>query len=186
MMQKLWLEKLKLNYSKDVLDIVQFGSSVIEGSSPRDLDIAVIFQKIPLKEQLNQSQEIKKQLQKLTQLPIHINSFDFYSLFESSNFAREGLLLCGKSLLSKNYFVNKLGLNPRIQIFYSLKELKKKDKIKFNYLLNGRKGKYGLLRKHGGKLLKPGLIEIFPEYKDIFVNSLKKITNNLEIRNIFY
>ena len=61
MMQKLWQEKLKLNYSKNVFDIVQFGSSVIEGENPRDLDIAVIFQKIPLKEQLEEAQKIKKQ-----------------------------------------------------------------------------------------------------------------------------
>src|SRR4030043_1566524 len=120
MMQKLWQEKLKLNYSKDVLDIVQFGSSVIEDGNPSDLDIAVIFQKIPLKEQLNQAQEIKKQLQKLTELPIHVNSFDLYSLFESSNFARENILFYEKSLLSKNYFANKFGLSPRVQIFYSL------------------------------------------------------------------
>ena len=31
MTQKLWQQKLELNYSKDVFDIVQFGSSVIEG-----------------------------------------------------------------------------------------------------------------------------------------------------------
>lgn len=184
MTQKLWQEKLKLSYSADVFDIVQFGSSVIEGKTPRDLDVAVIFQKIPLKEQLNQAQEIKKQLQKISKLPVHISSFDLYSLFDISNFAKENILFYGKSIISKNYFVKKFGLNPKTQIFYSLKNLKKKDKIRFNYMLNGRKGKYGLLRKYGGELLKPGLIEIFPEYKELFVESLKKITSNIKIVNI--
>ena len=54
MMRFLWQKKPELNYSKDVFDIVQFGSSVKEGENPNDLDIAVIFNKIPLKEQLNQ------------------------------------------------------------------------------------------------------------------------------------
>ena len=62
MTQKLWQKKLKLNYSKDVFDIVQFGSSVIEGEAPNDIDIAVIFNKIPLKDQLNQAQKIKIQI----------------------------------------------------------------------------------------------------------------------------
>ncbi len=186
MMQKLWLKKLKLNYSKNVFDIVQFGSSVIESREPRDLDIVVIFQKIPLKEQLEESQKIKRQLQKISEISIHITSFDLYSLFDKSNFAKENILFYGKSVISGNYFVKKFGLNPRVQISYSLENLKKKDKIRFNYILSGKKGKYGLLRKYGGELLKPGLIEIFPEYKDIFVESIKKITSHFKIVNILF
>ena len=181
MIQKLWQKKPKLSYSKDVFDIVQFGSSVIEGKEPRDLDIAVVFQKIPLKEQLNQAQKIKKQLQKITEISIHVSSFDLYSLFNKSNFAKENILFYGKSIISGDYFVRKFGLTPKIQIFYSLKNLEKKEKIRFNYLLNGKKGNYGLLRKYNGKLLKPGLIEIFPEHEVIFVESIKKITKDFRI-----
>ena len=54
MTQKLWLKKLKLKYNSKVLDIVQFGSSVLEGKVPNDLDIAVLFDKVSLKEQLEQ------------------------------------------------------------------------------------------------------------------------------------
>jgi len=180
MTQKLWLKKPKLNYSKDVFDIVQFGSSVIENREPNDLDIAVIFYKISLKEQLNQAQEIKKQLKEISEIPVHVSSFDLYSLFDKSNFARENILFYGKSIISGNYFSEKFGLKPSIQIFYSLKDLEKKEKIRFNYLLNGKKGNYGLLRKYKGKLLKPGLIEIFPEYEEIFINSIKKITKDFK------
>ncbi len=186
MTQKLWQKKLKLNYSKDVFDIVQFGSSVIEGEEPRDLDIAVIFQKIPLKEQLEQAQEIKKQLQKFSESPIHINSFDFYSLFDSSNFAKENILFYGKSVISKDHFIKKIGLSPRINILYLLKNLKKKDKIRFNYMLCGKRGKYGLLRKYSGKLLKPGLIEILPEHKNVFIEAIRKITPDFKIKHILF
>ena len=181
MTHTLWLKKQKLIYSKDVFDILQFGSSIFENSSPNDVDIAVIFQKIPLKEQLSQAQEIKKQLQKKTNLPLHIKSFDLYSLFESSNFAKESILFYGKSLITNEYFSRKLGLTPVIQIEYSLKKLAKKDKIKFNYLLNGKKEKYGLLRKYGGSLTKPGQIEIKPEHEKIFVDKIKEITNDFKV-----
>ena len=186
MTQKLWQKKLKLKYSKDVFDIVQFGSSVLEGREPRDLDMAVIFQKIPLREQLNQAQKIKKQLQKISEFSIHISPFDLYSLFDRSNFARESILFYGRSLISGRYFAEKFGLNPRIHICYSLKDLKKKGKIRFHYMLKGRGGKYGLLKKHGGKLLKPGLIEIFPEHENVFINAIKKLISEFDVKKVLF
>ncbi|MDD5650829.1 MAG: hypothetical protein PHF86_10520 [Candidatus Nanoarchaeia archaeon] len=186
MIQNLWQEKLKLNYNQDIFDIIQFGSSVIENNKPNDIDIAIIFKSISLKEQLDQAQLIKMQLQKISNLPIHIKSFDIYSFFDESNFTKENILFYGKSLISKDYFSKKLGLNPKIQIYYSLKNMKKKEKIKFNYMLNGKNGKYGLLKKYGGNLLSPGLIEIFPQYENIFIESIKKLTNNFKIKKVLY
>jgi len=184
---KLWLKKFKLNYSKDVFDIVQFGSSVMEDNDKsNDIDIAVIFQKILLKEQLDQAQEIKKHIQKISELPVHIKSFDLYNFFDSSNFAKESILFYGKSLISKDFFSKKFGLTPRIQILYSLKDLKKKDKIRFNYMINGKKGKYGLLKRYGGKLICPGLIEIYPSCENIFVNSVKKFTSKFKLNKALF
>ena len=182
-MQKLWQEKLKLNYSKEVIDIVQFGSSLYS-EKPNDIDIAVIFKKIPLKEQLSQSQEIKKHLQTLSEISIHISSFDLYSFFDAGNFAKENILFYGKSLISKEYFAKTIGLNPLIQISYSLKHLKKKDKVRFNYLLNGKQGKYGLLRHYGGRIISPGIIEILPEHEKIFTDEIKSIISEFKVRKI--
>ena len=184
MMQKLWLKRPKLNYSKDVLDIVQFGSSVEEGKTPNDLDITVIFYKIPLKEQLNQAQEIKKQLEKFVEIPVHITSFDLYGLFDSSNFAKESILFFGKSIIHGDSFAKRFGFSPKIQIYYSLEKLKKKDKVRFNYMLNGRGGEYGLLREHKGELLKPGLIEINPETENIFINSIKEYKVDFRVKRV--
>ncbi|MFH1801954.1 MAG: hypothetical protein ABH864_00720 [archaeon] len=184
MMQKVWQKKPKLNFSKEVYDIVQFGSSILEEKEPNDIDIAVVYNKVPLKEQLDQSQKIKQQLQKYTEKPIHMKSFDLYSVFDKSNFAKESIL-SGKSVLSGKYFANQFGLTPKIQILYNLRKLKKSEKIRFNYLLSGKKESYGLLRKHGGKLLKPGLIEIAPEKEKIFTERISKLTKEFETRKIF-
>jgi predicted nucleotidyltransferase len=186
MMQKLWQKKPKLKYTEDVFDIVQFGSSVKEKveDKPRDIDIAVIFKPIPIKDQLNQAQEIKKQLQKITEIPIHISPFDLYSFFNPSNFAKENILFYGKSLIHKSYFARKFGLTPKVIIYYSLKKLKKSEKIKFNYMLSGKKKSYGLLRKYGGKLLCPGQIEIATDHKDYFVQAIKKLTSDFTVKEI--
>jgi len=179
------LKKQKLNYSKKVIDVVQFGSSVLEGTEPNDVDIAVIFDKIPLKEQLEEAQKIKKQLQEKTQIPIHIKSYDFYSFFDKGNFAQEGILFYGKSILTGKNFSENFGLIPVLQISYSLEKLEKKDKVRFNYLLSGKGGEYGLLRKYDGELLNPGLIEISPEHEKIFTEAVQKIIKDFEIKKIW-
>ena|SRR3989344_5211648 len=184
MMQKLWQEKLKLKYSKEVFDIVHFGSSAIEGKEARDIDVAVIFNNLPLKRQIDEAYEIKRQLEKLTDKKIHISNYNLYGLFDASNFAREGIIFYGKSLTSGNYFMNTFGLMPKIQISYSLDKLKKKDKVRFHYMLRGKKGKYGMLRKHGGELVHPGLIEIAPEHENIFASSIKEITSEFVVKRI--
>jgi len=183
-MQKLWQKKIKLNY-KNIVDIVQYGSSVIEGKEPKDIDIAVIFEKIPLKEQLEEAQKIKEDLQKHTEIKIHIKSFDLYSLFDKGNFAKEGILFYGKSLIYKDEFSKRFGLLPKIKIFYSLKDLEKKGKVKFNYLLNGKSKKYGLIKKYAGKIISPGIVETKPEYEIVFTESMKKISKEISVKKIF-
>mgnify|MGYP001563284624 CR=1 FL=1 len=184
-MQKKSQKKLELNYSAKVIDIVQFGSSVIAGKIPNDIDIAVIFQKIPLKEQLEESQKIKVQLETYFDKPIHINSCDLYSLFDKGNFAKDSIMFYGKSLISGKYFSEMFGMCPGLQISYSLARLEKKGKVRFNYLLNGKAGNYGMLREYKGKLLNPGLIEVYPEYEKLFVDALSQITTEIRANKIF-
>ncbi len=184
MTHKLWQKKLELSFSKLVIDIVQFGSTTQEEANPNDLDIAVIFKSIPLKQQLEEAQHIKKQLEKESALSIHINSFDMESLFDESNFAKENILISGMSIISQKSFANRLGLSSRVQIGYSLKELAKREKIKCNYLLNGKGGKYGLLREYHGSLVKPGLIEVPPPAENIFIKALREITPDITIKRI--
>ena len=184
MTQQLWLKKLKLKYNSKVLDIVQFGSSVLEGKVPNDIDIAVLFDKVSLKEQLEYSQQIKRQLEEYTEIPIHVTPFDMYGLFDTSNFARESILFLGKSIIHGVNFVKSFGLIPKVQIYYSLDRLEKKDKIRFNYMLSGSGGVYGLLRKYNGNLLKPGLIEVNPEDEYIFIDSIKKFNIDYNVKKV--
>jgi hypothetical protein len=185
MTHKLWQKKLKIKISQNIIDIIQFGSSIFLDSKPNDIDIAVIFNKITLKEQLNESQKIKEQLNQQTDIPIHIKSYDFYSLLDKSNFAREGILFYAKSLITQKNFTEHFGLIPKLRIQYNLSNLEKKEKVKFNYTLSGKQGKYGLLKKYNGKLIAPKTIEINPEHEKIFIQKLKKITNKIETKRIF-
>jgi predicted nucleotidyltransferase len=185
MTQKLWQKKLELNYSENVLDIIQFGSSVIDNNIPNDIDVAVIFKKIPVKEQLDETQKIKKQLQAVSELPIHIKAYDYYSFFDESNFAKEGILFYGISLITGDFFSKKFGLTPVIEISYDLRELEKKDKVRFHYLLKGKKNSSGMLNEFGGKLLNPGLIQIKPEHEKIFLDKISEFQLKFKISKKF-
>lgn len=185
-MQKKLQKKLDLHFSKNVIDIVQFGSSVLDGEKPNDIDIAVIYEKISVKDQLEQSQEIKRQLEaKFAHIPIHIKSYDLYSFFDKGNFAKDSIMIYGKSLITGDYFSKLFGLEPTIVIRYHLLGLEKKDKIRFNYMLNGKKGKYGLLREYEGKLVGPGVIEIRPECEKIFCDSINDIISKFSVEKMF-
>jgi len=185
MTQNLWQEKLKLTCPKGVVDIVVFGSAVFGMDGARDLDISVIFEKIPLKVQLECSQKIKNELKKKVDKEIHISSFDFYSLLNEGNFARDGILFYGKSLISGKNFSENFGLVPKLRIKYDLKDLEKKGKVRFNYLLNGKQGNYGLIKKYGGKIVSPGVLEISPEYERIFTEKMKNVTDKLTLEKCF-
>lgn len=174
----LYQKKLKLSYDESIVDIVQFGSSLYS-EIPNDVDIAVIFKKVPLKKQLIEAQKIKKQLQKIVDIPIHVKPYDYYSFFDQGNFAQIAILAEGKSLLTGKDFAHIFSLEPKVHISYELDHLEKKDKVKFHYMLRGKAGKYGLLREYEGSLLQPGLIEIKPQHKHLFLTKMKAITEKV-------
>ena len=51
--------------------------------------------------------------------------------------------------------------------------------------MSGRGGNYGLLKKYGGNLIAPKVIEIEPVYEKVFVDKLKEITERIEVKKIF-
>ncbi len=182
-MPEVWLNKPELKYSQRVYDIVWFGSSLYSREF-NDVDVAVIYKSLPIKEQLIEGQKIKKQLEKFTNHKIDLINFDFYSLFDDSNFSREGIIFYGKSLIDNKFFSEKLGFRPLTLISYSLNKLNKSGKVRFHYLLKGKGGKYGLLRKYGGELIKPGLIRVNPLFEEFFLKEMSKEVKELRVEHL--
>ena len=52
-------------------------------------------------------------------------------------------------------------------------------------VIKWKKGNYGLLRKYGGKIINPGVVETMPENEKIFLEQMRKITKNLSVERIF-
>lgn len=180
-MQKHLLKRPEQKFEK-VLDIIQFGSSILYDAEPNDIDIAVLYEQIPLKEQLITSQRIKKSFETQTSIPIHINSYSYQTLLDQGNFAKESII-SGISLFSGDFFAKKLNLIPEIHIFYSLLKLDKAGKVRFNYFLHGKSGKGGFLTEEIGRLVKPGYVILNPLYEKVF---FKKIKEHIDISSQKY
>jgi hypothetical protein len=177
-------KNFNLTYPKAVYDIVQFGSSLY-AKQPNDIDIAVVFTQTSIKEQLEITQHIKKQLQIHTDIPIHAKPLTIQKLFSHENFARKEILHKGYSLQTQQPFSKQFGLLARTDITYNLEGLPKKDKVKLHYQLRGRADTQGTLDKKDGVLLAPGRIRIQPKDEQYFVHIIAQVTTNITIEHLF-
>jgi len=172
-----------IEYPDTIYDIVQFGTS-LEKDKMSEVQIGIIFKACSKEEQMIMSQAIKEQMSNSLRIKVEVKSFDLYSFFEPSNFNEKNTLFNAKSLITSKYFFERFNFSPRTQINYKLDHLEKKDKIRFHYLLKGKKETKGLLEKNDGCLLGPGLIEIPPEKTNLFIEKMSKISNKLIVKDI--
>jgi len=154
------LEKLLGNEKKDhtIFDIVLYGSSVKGATTPRDLDIAVLFREGTLKERLSKIQGIKKRITVLNK-NVDIKGILLEELFQKEFFGRSGLIIEGISLLDRKSIASKLSLKGFVLFTYRLKDKTHTQKVKFNYILSGRNGE-GIVKKMEGEHVSPGTVII--------------------------
>ncbi len=174
-----WAREYQTN--KDIFDIVLFGSYTKGKKNPSDIDLAIIFKSLPLKDRLIFIQEMKKKL------PQNIK-YDFKGillteLFDPAFFGRTGIVWEGLSLFNNRPFAQRMGFLPKALFIYDLKDKSHTEKVKINYILKGRK-REGMIQKLKGKHEAPGVVEIpfnnVLEFEDI----LKKQNIQFQRKNI--
>jgi len=161
---------------KTIFDIVIYGSAVKGKDSPSDIDIAVIFLEGNLRERLDKIQEIKNRLKKIRSA-IDIKQILLTDLFSSDFLARQGLLLEGISVFRNKKFSEVLGFKSSTLFWYTLEGLTHTQKVRFNYVLAGRNGMEGMIKRLHGKRLVSGMIKIPIENSMEFEEVLK--SNNI-------
>lgn len=153
------LKKCLKNELKDktIFDIVVYGSLVKGKMDPNDLDIVIIFKQGSLNERLERLQQIKKKIR--LKEKVDIKGILWEELFQEGFFGRTGIFLEGISLINEKPFSYKMGFEGFAIFVYNLKNKSHTEKVKFNYLLNGR-DRDGLIKMMGGKHLGAGVIQI--------------------------
>ncbi len=158
---------------KTIFDIVLYGSAAKGKISPNDVDIAIIFREGTLKERLAKIQTIKKRISIEQKEKIDMKGILWEELFKESFFARSGILVDGISLLDGKPFAQKIGFISYSIFIYTLQNKSHTEKIKFNYILSGRKSK-GMIALLEGKRLASGVIQIPTQHSLEFEDVLKK------------
>ncbi|NQU78961.1 nucleotidyltransferase domain-containing protein [Candidatus Woesearchaeota archaeon] len=173
------LKRLKKYLSKEIFDIVIYGSSVKGKMKPGDIDIAVIFSSGSLDERLTTIQKIRKDLD----VKVDIKAILLHELFRPEFFSRTGIFLEGISVRHQKPFSRLLGFTSSALFSYDLKDKTHTEKVKFNYVLSGR-GRDGIVKMLDGDHIAPGVIEIPIENSDEFAEILKSHKINYGRKNI--
>jgi len=155
----------------NIFDIVLYGSSVKGKEEPNDIDLIIIFKYGMLKERLSIIQKYKQIIK--TKIKLDIKSILVDELFNKEFFARSGIFFEGISLLDGTRFSGKIGFDSFTLFSYDMKNKNHAEKVRFNYLLSGRKGYDGILKMFNGKRLNLGLIQLPVNKSDEFEDILK-------------
>jgi len=162
-------KKLASEIKGDIFDIVIFGSVVNGKTAPKDIDILVIFENLSLKDRLDILQHMKKKIPKGSD----IQQILLKDLFEGSFFAKTGILLEGISCRTVKEFSEQLGFSGYSIFTYDFKGLSHTQKIRFNYVLSGRRKNTGILEEIKGIRLGDGVIKVpifaSDEFEEIFL-----------------
>ena len=177
-MQKILRKNLESD--KNIFDIIMYGSSTSGKLKPRDIDIMVIFLEGSLKERLDRIQNIKFQLKEER---CDIKQMLLVDFFKPSHLARTGVIISGVSIRTKGTFAEILGFKPYSLFWYNLSGLSHKEKVKFNYVLAGRRTQ-GIIEKFQGIRLASGAVKIPIENSLSFEEILKNHNVEYNKKNI--
>ena len=167
---------------KRIFDIVLYGSYTVGKEKPRDIDVLVIFLEGSLRERLDSIQEIKGRLKKEIE-NVDIKQALIQDLFSPAFLARTGMFLTGISIFQEKNFCEILGFKSFSLFWYNLKGLNHAQKVRFNYILAGRKAK-GLIGELEGERLVSGAVKIPIKNSLVFEEILKSNKINYKKENI--
>ena len=128
----------------EVVDILLFGSAVKGKEFPKDIDICIIFRKEILDE------IIKDVKDKLKEFDVHISSLTVDNFFLKPHSLTKTLLVEGKSIFTNKSFIQNFGFSSYVLYSYDLSKLKASEKVRFVYLMKGRK-EIGIVKKINGE-----------------------------------
>ncbi|NQU79512.1 nucleotidyltransferase domain-containing protein [Candidatus Woesearchaeota archaeon] len=162
--------------SKPVVDVIMFGSSKRGKERPQDIDLCIIVK----------DEHEKECIDLVDSLGIMVDNAGARShvtFLLSSSFAAGDTLV--KTLLQEGFSIKKgkmladsLGLNSKSLFVYTLQHFSSSKRVKFHYMLKGRRGVEGILKEVTGEFLGTGSIIVPIGKEDI----LREIFDQWDVR----
>jgi len=169
------LKKLKKSLdikNKEVVDIVLFGSAVKGKVFVGDVDVCIIFRENILDMVVK---EVEEKIKKLGLKP-HMSILKVDNFFRKPVSLIRTILREGISILTGRKISDIYGLDGYSLYSYSLVGMKPNEKVRFVYIVKGRKNEKGFIEKIKGEWLNDGCF-IIPIEKDSDILELFKKWN---------
>lgn len=160
-------KKLKGINLTEIADIFLFGSVVKGKEFPRDIDVCIVFRKKILED------KIKEIENRLKEFNVHISSLEIDNFFRKPRSLVKTIFVEGVSIFNKKSFIQNFGFSAYVLYSYDLSKLKSSEKVKFVYLLKGRKKEPGIIKKMDGEWIADSCF-IIPIQKDSEMLSILK------------
>ncbi len=151
-------KKVSKLVSEGIVDVILFGSFVKQKTSPKDIDLAIVF-----RDSINR--DIIKKFQDALGEKYHISSLVIDQFFTRPHSLAKTLLFEGISLISNKKVSDNFDLQSLSLYTYDLTKEKASKKVRFVYLLKGRGNDEGIIKKFGGNYISPSSFMI-PVEKD--------------------
>jgi predicted nucleotidyltransferase len=130
---------------KNIEDIVLFGSQVKGKEFPADIDLCVIFKN-------KVDSEFLKELElKIKEVNVHVSSLSIDDFFKKPHSLVKTMIVEGESILTGNKISKNFGFSSYSLFSYNLSGLKASEKVRFVYLMKGRRKNNGVVKQLRGE-----------------------------------
>ncbi|MEK6937526.1 MAG: nucleotidyltransferase domain-containing protein [Nanoarchaeota archaeon] len=133
----------KSRWKDELIDILIFGSAVKGKLSPNDIDICLIFKDQP-------NLRLVKEVESLLGEKYHVSFLNAENFFQEVHSLSKTIFFEGASIITGKKLPEAYGLVPKLLYAYDLSPEAPSKKVRFVYLLRGRNGSEGLVKKFGG------------------------------------
>jgi predicted nucleotidyltransferase len=164
-----------------VLDVIQFGSSVRGSLRPNDIDICIF---LPVSRE-KESIDLVDSLGKILDDSFQINTLSDTAFAQGKGLSKT-LLSEGVSLLSGKPFSSVFGFYSKTLFTYSLQGLTSSERVRFHYVMRGRRDSEGMLTKLKAELLGDGVILVPTSSEDELSEIFKKWKCQYKARRVLY
>lgn len=168
----------------NAVDVIMFGSTMRGNAEPNDIDMCILIDNHDEDKSLDLVGSLGS-LAEFIGIKPHISILTFGS-FISGNTLAKTLLEEGYSVNDGKRFSGVFGFRNKSLFVYSLRKFTSSDRVRFHYLLKGRRGSDGLLKEVGGEFLGTGSILVPAEKEDALREVFDKWKVGYKIEKVLF
>jgi predicted nucleotidyltransferase len=145
-----------------ITDAIIFGSSARENATPGDVDVCLIVPDTMEKKSIDIADNFRKEFGEM-----HVSIITETDFLKGKHTLVKTLLSEGVSVTSGESLSKAYGFDNKTLFTYSLSGFKPADRVRFHYLLRGRRGTKGILDEIKAEILGDGVMLVPTKKEDI-------------------